>query len=509
MRRWLPLHVACFLLAALLAGCSHPPSGTGSTSTQVVVDASGRAIVLDPASNKTVETPHGAVAENRAIVYGRVHDSANLSVSGATLGILGTPLTGRSGADGSFKFAQVPVGTFKVRVEASGFLALEQEFTTQAGKETLLDLTLKVNALLGAGYAPHIHDFWGRATERVLMEEVVPVYDDLPGGSAPQSRPGMGASPAATTGPCTKSLGRSNFACPWEFFLPDSPDQLPQTIWPGTKTVTFKLSWESSPENNLPKVGILLRHAALATAKPDIDLGAVASGGTLTYEVPSSNQTDNGHQLFTAWVFRLYVANDLEGSTTSWTPAVGRAGVGVKISIFKGAIGLDPPHRDFWGANASAVVGDPDHAYNAGAAAPQEASSTDSQHVFGIASGPKGGLNIIPPGTKKLDIKITWSYKATTNALPDLGLKYKFTYRTADQYPKTTLASDYKVPKLLESGPSMLRYEVPTSPTEWDGFYQEKSFWGLRWAEDDSLPYHEGYLTQFKIVITAVKDPSF
>lgn len=508
MRPVLRLLTATLVVFAL-AGCSSAPKGTsGAAGGEVVVDANGHSVVVEPPSNRTVNTPQGAVAENRAIVYGRAHDSGNLSVAGARIDILGTPLSTRTGADGSFKFNQAPVGVFRARVEASGFAVLEQEFTTHAGKETRVDLPLQVNALLGAGYAPHLHDFWGRNTERVLMDDVVPIYDDLPGTFAGDHHDLLGTTTAATVPTCTKSVTRSNFGCPWEFFLPNSADQLPQTVWPGTRQVTFKLTWDSGPQDNLPKVGILLRHAALANAKPDIDLGAVANGGTLTYDLKYANQTDNGHQLFTAWVFKLYVANDLE-SPTSWSPSVGQAGIGVKMTIFKGSLGLDPGHRDFWEANTSAVVGNPSYTYAPNAAGPQDASATDSYHVFALASDPHNRINIIAPGTQKLDVKITWTYREGTTPLPDLGLKYKFTYRTADQYPRDTPASAYKTPKLLDSAAGMLHYEIPVTPTEWDGFYQEKSLWGFRWSEDDPLPYNEILLTQFHIAVTAFKDPNF
>jgi hypothetical protein len=83
-------------------------------------------------------------------VNGSVVDAQNRVVSGATVRLIndetGFNRTIVTGSNGSFNFASVPPGTYKVEVEASGFKKL-----VQSNVQALVDKSAEVNAMLEVG----------------------------------------------------------------------------------------------------------------------------------------------------------------------------------------------------------------------------------------------------------------------------------------------------------------------------------------------------------------------
>ncbi|HUR62250.1 MAG TPA: carboxypeptidase-like regulatory domain-containing protein [Candidatus Thermoplasmatota archaeon] len=473
-----------------LSGCAGPRAqDSRQPASEVVIDAQGRAIALEPVSNRTVDTGHGKVAENRALLEGRVHDAGNLTVGGARVAVLGTALEGRAGKDGAFRFENVPVGTFQVRVEASGFLAREVPVTTRAGERAFLDIALE--PALGAGRSPHVHDFWGKATTRVLMDDVVPVVE--------QALPQRVGNTAVNGNPSN----RQELGTPWTFYLPDAPDGLAPIVWPGTAEVRFTLSWSTAPQDDLPGVGAKVSTAASTALH---DLGVAQNGASVSYMVGGDNETDNGHQTYSQWGFQLYIDNHATTSPTTWQPAVGRDGIHVKIELRKGLVGLEPGHQDFWNGSLQQTLGDPGYAYVPFRAYVE--SSEDAFAAFRIQ--PRDGkVNIVPPGTRLLRMNVSWSLTNGDAALLSHALGYHFSYRTADMNPRDTPVSAYKEPKLVASGPTSRHYEIEVKPTEVDGFYQSLSAWSFKWNEDGGRPYEAtAWQVQFRILFTAVKDPA-
>lgn len=492
--------LAVTLLASLLlAGCSggSPTANAPAETDDLVVDATGEVKKDEPPAKETVQTPVGAVAVNKGLLVGRVHDAANFSISGASVAVLGTEVHGKTTFQGTFRFENLTPGAFDVRVEASGFKATEERVTITAGKEAVLDVVMEIKDGLDPGMAPHIHDYWGDKTEWVLMDDTVPVPERV----NPRKNP-------------ERDLLRGNNNLEWPFILPQQEQGRPATIWPGTKEVHFTLSWGSEPENTVPNAVILLQTSPTATR---IELAPVTtSGGTTTYVLTSSNETDLGHSLATHWSFWLNIKNSPQSSTTAYKPVLAMEGIHVKITLVKGDLVLEAAHQDFWGGAETLPIGDSARACIPGTGVPPSASdrTEGTPFFFSCPIWPKeDAVNIIPPGTEKIQVRFTWTQRPAVGATQvpiDLPFTYHMTYRTSAMPGSSTPAEAYRTPTILEEGTNSILYEIVLEPGDADGFYQKSSTWGFKWTwDDDDLGYQFGFGLRINLDVTAFRDPAY
>jgi hypothetical protein len=510
MRRSRALLAFASLLAMGLSGCAGGDDGSAVAGTPddedigVIVDATGQEREVEPPSRQTVETSEGVVAVNKGLLVGRVRDGGNYSIAGARVDILGTEMTTKTDFQGRFRFENATPGLFDVYVLASGFAPKQVRANIRAGEEEVLDIEMLPKAGQDPGMVPHVHDYWGAQTEHVLRDDVVVFDRDLTG------KPG-GLDPLAPNTP--KSIR-------WPFYLPEQDDGKPGTIWPGTKEIHFKVSWEDSPETKIPHAGIVLKTRPTAAEQ---DLGKATNGGTLVYVLNAANETDIGHQSWSRWTFWVYVDNYPGSSPPAgaqqWSPSLGLDGVNVEVKIIKGDLALEIAHQDFWGANETLVIGDRDAVHAPTTGVPPSSSSQTCNSagctgtwVLAIKNKP-GGVNIIPPGTDKVKVKLSWSHFAgsgATGSAVTLPFTYSLTYRTSDMHPRDTPASEYKVPKKVGGdGATFVEYEIDASSQELDGFYETSSGWGFKWYVDGNPGYQTGFFTRFKLDVTAIKDPTY
>jgi len=87
-----------------------------------------------------------------ATILGVVKDSSGAVVPGSTLTArnveTGQTRTAISAADGSYRFSALPVGSYEVRVEQSGFqAAVRSGLTLAVGQEAVINFTLEVGAV--------------------------------------------------------------------------------------------------------------------------------------------------------------------------------------------------------------------------------------------------------------------------------------------------------------------------------------------------------------------------
>jgi hypothetical protein len=484
--------VALLLVAVALSGCSDGSPGPDQDDTvgtdDVIVDATGAVQKDEPPAKETVQTPAGAVAVNKGLLVGRVHDAANFSIAGASVAILGTEVHGKTTFQGTFRFDNLTPGAFDVRVEAAGFKAQENRVTIVAGKEAVLDVEMALKDGLDPGLAPHIHDYWGDDTEWTLMDAVVQLPTRVKAGKSPQN----------------DGLRGNNGDNSWPFILPEQEQGRPATIWPGTKELRFTLSWGPEPENTVPNAVI---HIQSPTMEARQELTPVTqSGGTVTYTLASTNETDLGHAGTTQWLFWMDINNSPAGSTTAFRPTLATDGIQVKIEIVKGDLVLEAAHRDFWAGADTLPIGDQERGCTPNTGVPpQESDQVGDQWVCPIWKDPDGkNVNIIPPGTKKVQVAFSWAHGSGP-----LPFTYSLTYRTAAQAAATTPASEYRDPKVLEEGTNSILYEIELQPGDADGFYQEKSAWGFKWYWDENPGYQTGYPVKFGLKVTAFKDPTY
>lgn len=490
MRRLRAL-AAILLVALAFSGCAgKDPAGQDPADTQdVLVDATGTVQKNEPPAPQTVQTPAGAVAVNKGLLVGRVHDASNFSIAGASVAVLGTEVHGKSSAQGTFRFENLTPGSFDVRIEAASFTPREERVVIAAGKQAVLDVELRIKDGLDQGMAPHIHDYWGDDTEWVLMDEVVPMPERVEPQKSPQT-----------------DLLRGNNDQRWPFILPDEGGPRPATIWPGTKEVRFTLSWGSEPENTVPNAVVLLQNHRMETP---LELAPVtSSGGSTTYVLSTANETDLGHSTATTWQFWLNIKNSPQGSTTAYRPTLALDGIGVKVTIVKGDLVLEAAHQDFWQGNDTLPIGDHARGCTPNTGVPPSSSDrTEGGPQYWVCQiwKKEGAVNIIPPGTQKIHVEFSWTHPQAS-ALP---FTYHLTYRTAAQSPAQTPVEDYKTPTVLEQAGNRILYEIVLEPGEVDGFYQDRSLWGFKWHWDDNPGYQSGYIVRFGLAVTAFKDPAY
>ena len=81
-------------------------------------------------------------------LHGVVHDSQHFPVSGAAINIHSADssfeLTAKTAPDGSFDLPQLPLGTYRIHVEAKGFAAQEEVVTVLAGTHPIVHFALTV-----------------------------------------------------------------------------------------------------------------------------------------------------------------------------------------------------------------------------------------------------------------------------------------------------------------------------------------------------------------------------
>lgn len=502
-------------LLIVLAGCAASPAATD--------DGQSSHDAPDANQGPGAATPNGQgpgtdaeVAVGTASLFGRIHDPANLSVIGARIDVLGTEARTTSAENGNFSIDGLPHGKTTVRVESGGFVTREIEVTLQKAKAAELDIELLQDAQFGAGFTAHVHDLWGTQTTRLLMDDIVPIESDGAGGrsSVPAAAAASDASGSAAANPGPTRFQRTNQGQVWEYFLPDSPDGLPNTVWPGTAEIRFSATWGTEPENKMPRVGFYALDVS-AEAHDTVQLqkapygafaGTVTRGGTVSLLLNSSSQTDNGHAVFTGWRFHIFIDNNIQ-KAPNWEPVVALGDIQVTIEIVKGqTLVLDPAHQDWWGDGDTLVIGDPKADYRPGGSAPVPSDCMTVVCLLNLRAG-NDFIPVIPPGTQSLTVRFT--YRLDQPA----PLTYSFLYRTADQSPRDTLAADMKVPKLVESGPGWGVYEIPVDSGEADPFYVTKSNWAFKWTEKNpsgqSQYYFGSYLMHLGFEITAHKHPDF
>ena len=87
--------------------------------------------------------------QSTATISGTIHDSSGAVIPGVTMTVTnvdtGLNRAGNSGADGTYKFPALPIGTYRIRAERSGFQASVQEgLKLNLGQDAVINITLQV-----------------------------------------------------------------------------------------------------------------------------------------------------------------------------------------------------------------------------------------------------------------------------------------------------------------------------------------------------------------------------
>jgi hypothetical protein len=484
LARILPILFATLALGGCLGGGGQeghflaPVSGTDEPISTVVVEAE----------------PGLQVAENRGALRGYVRSDANLSVSKAHLSLAGTDLFADTNQTGEFLFVNISAGVYTVFVQADGFEPSETQWTVRNGNVTIAFIFLLPKTETGAGYRPHIHDYWGDKTELTMMDQDVDF-------SAGQSSGNYAYEPYYARTYCANANCSDNGGNPkWRFTLPEGGD-VPGLILPGTKEVEVTFSWTSS-QSTLTKMGFLYKHAA--TTKFNFT-PEHASGKPWTIQI-TPEMADTGHQRFTLWALAAYTANSASASTTTWQPNLVLGTVHVKVLVRKADVWVEPAHQDYWQGKDSMVV------RNASVVDTRtQVVVTDGSRAYGGYSYRLPAGKLVPPGTNHVKIVFTWKY-ATAPGVGDQD--YVLTWRTADQHPFYTPSSQYRRAAPTKTGDHTKTYEFDVKPEQTDAFYQRFSSWiflpSPAGQENDPNLVDKNYGgISFTLEVTVSKDPAY
>lgn len=462
------------MLLLLGAGCvgADPPKPAATTEATDLVEPS----------------PGVQIRSDRGAIQGVVFDDKAFPVKGARVSLLGTDYFMDTDPNGEFLFVNLTIGSFDIAANVEYFQAYNAKVDVVAGNVTRHDIQLVPVEDAGAGYRPHIHDYWLGLNERTIMDRDVDFRDVQKGsefGGPPYNYVVWGAAyPSINT---TMSLD-----------VPSTPED-PRLIYPATREIIVSITWDVT-KSTVQSVGLEYVTANGKLGK----FGRQASPATFKIAVNAAEMTDRGHQWFTLWDFRVYMGTTTttgENQGANTRPALLYGAFHASIKVVRGELLPEPPHVDHWKGQGQKVL------LNYTTVNVRSSTDVVDRTVY---AGPKLDA-IVPPGTKTLKILFAWEYdqlNGTAPALPDQVL----TWKTAADDPKLTRAEHYRTGPAKDSGPQWKRYEIDVKPADCDAFYQSRSLWKfLPATKDFERDSHDFDLRPSKVrmQVIAVRDPAF
>lgn len=441
----------------LAAGCSGPENDSQIT---VNYDA-GDPVEIEPGLE---------VAEKLGAVRGKVVNDQGLPIKGARTSLLTTDFFADTNETGGFLFVNVSTGAWTLRVQANGFQPHEQKITVEAAKVTDRVIQLLPDQTAGAGYVPHIHDYWGEKDTYLLMDQAIDFAANDQGGPWPD------AYYTVTTGVMRPNLWWPTDA--WPIPILETPDGGPPIVIPGTAKMDVTFRWDEATMV-MDDLGLCYYSPAEDAERQCFD--PAPSGTTFSIDV-TPDMADSGHQRFSMWQLTAWRTDVRDASDHS--PAATLGSVDVEILLTKGDIYLEPPHEVFWADTDTLVLRSTNDTYTRNTCA----VACNPRPVLGLDDG-----KIVPPGTDRMRVTLAWEFGGVpADAInPD----YALTFRTGDMNPQTTFYPQFMTMEATDGSRAdqfkVYEFEVPT---EWtDAFYQQRSNWQFGIYNADFEPNDEEF----------------
>lgn len=452
-------------LAPMLAGC------LGGDATETAAAAAA-----------PVEVEPGLiVAADKGVLDVLVVNDAGLVVQGARVSLVGTDHFEDTNTSGLVRFINVTAGDHTLIVQSTGFQPHQQPVQVQAANITLAEVVLLPDSSRGAGYVPHVHDYWGERTEHILMDEAVDI-----------TQPSGDYSVHPVYDLVLNMVVRPNNNNDYKIRVPTLDDGTPNLVYPGAGEVRVTFRWETT-DTQIEE--LRLRYSP--PAADSVTLEPKRSGET--WSIPVTPVTmDYGHQQQTEWDFWIKWDNvPTEGAT--YRPAVNVGEIDVEIVIIKGSDPpLEPPHPDFWADGDVLLL-----------------RSADDELVWQYPDRSRAGSSmlfflpdetIVPPGTTMLRFVFTWRYDGAAHGTI-LDQEHTVIWRTAAHSPYAHFPEwDRHEPAV--TGDHMKEFHVELAPGEADEFYQRESWWtwspGRVGAEDETLDPSPS-VRRFTLEVTAYR----
>lgn len=469
MPRTIAGFVTCLLLAITLAGCA---GGDGSA---------------DEGAIGTVTLPTGEViSADAGVVTGTVISDTGSPLPDAAVFLAGTSFRQSTGADGGFRFVNVTADTYILRVEASNFRVFEETVDVLAGQIVHRNVTMLPADSRGAGYRPHIHDYWGEQTEITIMDESVDLRE-LDGDAFLFT---FGGAWDQYVAPIYWANVRNG-----EYRIPLPEDvEPPALVYPGAERVEVTFRWDDSP----PMPPTYALWYAPANDNSFVELEEHGTDEPWTIDV-LPGMADNGHQTVSLWEFLLVTGNDAR-EAPDYRPAAVTETIQVTIKVYKGdEVPLEPPHPEFWSEGDELLLRD--HGDNP---IEREINCVFCGHpVMYLRDGA-----IVPPGTGKLLVELDWSYSQADGSALDQD--YELYWNTGQYDPDDRPRSEWDTSTATSKDGSFKTWEIEVEKADTDAFYQKKSMWRFGIVQSGSDP--DGYplpdhfrAREFTLKVTAVR----
>jgi hypothetical protein len=493
-RRVLSVVLVAFVMAS--AGCL---SGSGGATKEA--QSSGGSKVTEKRSERPdlVGTGFGAVE-------GTVREAAGVPVKGAHVSLLGSSHFKQTDAKGQFAFSNVTARVWLIRVDATGFISGEVNFTVEEGKVTTLEIRLERPSSDYTTEA-HRHDDWGEATVLDLWDfTFTPVWS-------------LGIATPQYYGYCPY-----NSAC--QAMAPIPLDK-PVPAGTGRVQVTFTFA----PSMGAKELGFRVVTAGdkardvFGRGLQVLDLIQISRPSGVAFNVPVfPNEADPAHQKFSDWEFWATIPGTPLAAPTVQPPVTKLDSIRVQITAFKGVTPLEPPHPDFWkGRSEVALMTDwkrgpggctgvlgYDYPNQLGSSGDGQGSDPERFRTAAVWIPEYG--EFIPPGTKELRGEMSWTHKdPTVNPT-----KWRLLYKPANAPTPTTNWWTYaKSVPVAEEGASSFKFVIKPLKEETDQFYQSRTYW--RFVVDDGMDpipssnyqANSGCGAYWTLSLTAIKDPAY
>lgn len=451
-----------------------------------------------PASTDIVEPAPGVrIARSLGAVRGVVLDDASLSLQDALVVLLETTHYTFTNRSGGFLFLNVTPGSYTMRVDREGFGSNETPVEVSAGNITETTVYLLPAIDRGAGNRPHVHDFWGDEREVLLMDHDVDLTKDPESGYGAVPYPILSRFYYPNTNMTTNPPG-------WPLFLPDkAAGDRPAIILPATGELVVTFTW-SAPD-------VVLDRLSLAYASADQNTWRFTqpspSGTKMTVKV-NSTMADSGHQTFTLW--RFWVHADNSATQNNYKPGLVTGKIHVKMVLVKADQYLEPEHPAYWKDGDMLVLHNKSRVFRVYAGTTATSLPIILRDNYDGWTLPNGV--IVPPGSKKMRITLSWSYPQSAGPL---DFEHNLVWRVGNQAPRATPRSEFhsgtpKESMLGQSGHKTWEFELQP---EWtDAFYQRKSNWlfCVEFTAQPNTLYHvEPRQHDVTLEVVVWKDPSY
>ncbi|MBI2077092.1 MAG: carboxypeptidase regulatory-like domain-containing protein [Euryarchaeota archaeon] len=484
-RRHVPAALVVVLLLGPLAGClSTGPNLTTAEGEATPTPSGGSATVtiLDPGGNAT-----GPGSDGSGTVVGLISDDLGNPVSGAHVALLGSDHFAESDVRGKFEFHNVTAGTYTIRIDRAEFKSFEGGLEVVGGKITRIEVVLALFAAKTSDFRPHRHDYWGDSESIQVLDEDLefdyrfnPAYGDvvLPDGAC-----------VGTSAPLGTTLIYS--MCRYNFRLPQEASDATNLVLPGTRDVQVKVTLD--PTDPVDRFGLGF-HANHDARTQNASLLYPRQSGEPFHIRTNWEMTDVGHQKYSTWTFFLYIPTNAQGEATP-SGSLPRATVQgflrpvhVEISIHKGKVPLEPPHRDFWNGNSTVpVLVNKDQWY-----APCFCDFPNKYFTW------NSGKTLVPPETRWLEVYLNQSGSSLPIYTWTLLVKPANVLEGSDAYD----VGEYRKLQPSNTDPMKRVYRVPVTPEEADPFYALVSNWN--WLMDDGSDVLNVDSTEVRFTLTVV-----